>query len=239
MIFGCTISRIPDPADGSLSTAAAPRSGRRTEPLSHSLRTCFGRNGNRPASIRKAADGRGAEERLLDLTQFHRTVAWSAQGLVFELTTDDGAFWIELFAGGARRRLVEGFNARLSPDERWLAYSSDTSGRDEVHVTAFPEGGARWQIAEGNDPIWSPHTAELLYVRDDRLMAAKLDTSAGVRVVSQRVVQISFATPVFGDYDLSPDGSTLAVIRSTDPLQGREVVVAFDWLAELGRAPLA
>ncbi len=146
-----------------------------------------------PGLYTKNADGRGAEQRLLDLTQFHRTVAWTQQGLVFELTTDDGAFWIELLAGGERQRLVEGVNARLSPDQRWLAYCSDTSGRNEVHVTAFPEGGARWQVAEGNDPTWSPDAAELFYARDDRLMAAKLDTSSGVRVVSQRVVQSSFA----------------------------------------------
>lgn len=32
-------------------------------------------------------------------------------------------------------------HGRLSPDGRWLAYTSDESGRDEVYVQAFPTSG--------------------------------------------------------------------------------------------------
>ncbi len=37
----------------------------------------------------------------------------------------------------------------LSPDGRWLAYASDESGRVEVYVQSFPEGGGKRQVSNG------------------------------------------------------------------------------------------
>ena len=190
-----------------------------------------------PGLYTKSADGRGEERQLLAFSEFHRPIAWTPEEILFELTTDEGEFWIERLADGERRRLVRGINARLSADGRLLAYISDESGRDTVYVTELRDRGDRWQIAEGRDPAWAPDGMELYYRVGDRLMAAKVDTAAGVRVGSQRVVQESFAPPAYGDYDVSPDGQTFALVRPVDPVQGREVVVAFDWLAELGRSP--
>ena len=45
---------------------------------------------------------------------------------------------------------------RLSPEGKWLAYSSTESGREEVYVTSFPGGNGRWQISQngGTSPVW-------------------------------------------------------------------------------------
>jgi len=40
----------------------------------------------------------------------------------------------------------------LSPDGRWLAYTSDESGRSEVYVRPFPGRDGRWQISTGVVP---------------------------------------------------------------------------------------
>ncbi len=37
---------------------------------------------------------------------------------------------------------------KLSPDDRWLAYVSNESGRDEIYVSPFPRGG-KVQIDRG------------------------------------------------------------------------------------------
>jgi Tol biopolymer transport system component len=53
---------------------------------------------------------------------------------------------------------TEEFAPSLSPDGRWLAYSSTESGSDEVYVHPSPEAGtARVQIFRegGNEPLWS------------------------------------------------------------------------------------
>ncbi len=39
--------------------------------------------------------------------------------------------------------------ARFSPDGRWLAYTSEESGRNEIYVAAFPGPGDRWQVSTG------------------------------------------------------------------------------------------
>jgi len=152
--------------------------------------------------------------------------------VLFERTAANGEFWIERVIGGERQSVTRGINARVSPDGKLLAYVSDESGRDAVYVMALGEGGGRWQIAEGTDPVWGPGGSELYYVRGTRLMAATLETSAGVRVASQRVVQDSFVERLqYGDFDVSPDGRQIVLVRPLDLTRGREVVVALDWLA--------
>ena len=61
------------------------------------------------------------------------------------------------------------FNERipkLSPDGRWLAYSSDESGRQEIYVRPFPNtGDAKWQVSTngGYFPMWAHSGGELFY----------------------------------------------------------------------------
>jgi serine/threonine-protein kinase len=55
----------------------------------------------------------------------------------------------------------------LSPDERWLAYSSDESGTAEIYVRPFPEtSSAKWQVstAGGSQPAWSKSGRQLYYI---------------------------------------------------------------------------
>src|SRR5688572_8696218 len=177
-----------------------------------------------PDLYTKNIDGGTVEQKLIDVPVFHMSVASIAAGVIFEVTTEEGEFWIELLGSDQeRRRIVAGINSRVSADGRWLAYVAAASGRDEIFVMGLPDGTSRWQIAEGHDPLWGPDGGELYYLTGTTLVAARLDMTAGVRVVSQRIVQDSVALPKYGDYDLSPDGRTLALIRPVDPLQGRAV----------------
>jgi hypothetical protein len=66
-------------------------------------------------------------------------------------------------------------------------------------------------------------------------MAARIDTSAGVRVLSRRLVLEPFLPPLYDDYDIHPDGRTLVLVRpATDPARS-EVTLVLDWLEELER----
>jgi len=45
------------------------------------------------------------------------------------------------------------FDGTFSPDGRWVAYTSDESGRREVYIQGFPERRGKWQVsAEGEFP---------------------------------------------------------------------------------------
>lgn len=64
-------------------------------------------------------------------------------------------------------------NAQLSPDERFLAYSSDESGTMEIYVRPFPEGDARWKISSdgGHEVRWNPRPGkrEIFYRKGQRV----------------------------------------------------------------------
>ena len=63
---------------------------------------------------------------------------------------------------------------RFSPDERWVAYSSNETGRWEVFVEGFPAGGSRHQISVsgGAQAIWRRDGKELFYVAPDGMLMA-------------------------------------------------------------------
>ena len=48
-------------------------------------------------------------------------------------------------------------DAHFSPDGKWIAFTSRSSGADEIYITRFPEGGPKWQVShdQGNSPLWS------------------------------------------------------------------------------------
>ena len=59
----------------------------------------------------------------------------------------------------------------ISPDGRWIAYESDSSGRPEVYVRPFPAvAGGQWQVstAGGRRPLWARDGQELFYLARDR-----------------------------------------------------------------------
>ena len=62
----------------------------------------------------------------------------------------------------------------ISPDGRWLAYSSNESGRFEIYVQSFPSPGAKYQVttAGGTVPRWVPTGRELFYVTIEGALAA-------------------------------------------------------------------
>jgi hypothetical protein len=74
-----------------------------------------------------------------------------------------------------------GYAARFSPDGRWIAYTSDESGQDEVYVQNFPLTGLKRKISHqgGSFPEWRRDGKELFYVSGDRrMMAAALSDQA-------------------------------------------------------------
>jgi Tol biopolymer transport system component len=57
---------------------------------------------------------------------------------------------------------------QVSPDGRWIAYTSELTGRKEVYVQPFPNGTGRWQISPdaglgGDWPRWRRDSRELYY----------------------------------------------------------------------------
>src|SRR5262249_12637138 len=98
----------------------------------------------------------------------------------------------------------------FSPDGRWVAYSSNESGRYEVYVQAFPGPGGKWQVSTtgGVSPVWRRDGKELYYLSvDQKLMSVSVKTGEAFETEAPKVL---FPMHVRNDpsrlYDVSADG---------------------------------
>jgi len=135
-------------------------------------------------------------------------------------------------------------HARISPDGRWLAYSSDELGQREVFVRPFPNvaDGGPWRVSQsgGAEPIWSPDGTDIYYRQGNTVLAASVETAPAF-VTTRR--QELFSGPYQRStgfhsysYDISPDGERFLMIReSEDDARGSEIIVVQDWFEELKR----
>jgi eukaryotic-like serine/threonine-protein kinase len=131
-------------------------------------------------------------------------------------TNTQSDIWLAPVSGDSTRvpvlrtRFNEG-QARVSPDGRYLVYTSDESGADEVYVRPFPAGSEKWRLspAGGRGPQWRRDGAEIFYInRDSKLVA--------VPVTSHGRFDMGSPVPLFDvnlrvtngriDYGVAPDG---------------------------------
>lgn len=125
---------------------------------------------------------------------------------------------------------------KLSPDGRWLAFSSDESGRDEVYIQPFPQGGRRWQVsrAGGTFPRWRADGRELFFYTRGDLSAAELTLSDNPRVGAVTTLFSFTRRPAnVNDYPyaVTPDGQRFLVnVRSDQP---PTVSILVNWQAAL------
>jgi tRNA A-37 threonylcarbamoyl transferase component Bud32/dipeptidyl aminopeptidase/acylaminoacyl peptidase len=130
----------------------------------------------------------------------------------------------------------------LSPDGRWLAYTSTESGQPEVYVRPFPDvGSAKWQVSlsGGNTPVWAHSGRELFYLDGNLAMVSvTVQPGAAFAVTGHRVLFPAQGYSYAGGYptyDVSPDDSRFVMIRSVAPSAETEMVLVQHWAEELKR----
>jgi serine/threonine protein kinase len=135
----------------------------------------------------------------------------------------------------------------FSPDGRWLAYTSNDSGRDEVYVRAFPPPasgqGGKWQISNsgGTGPRWSRTGHELMYRSGDLIMAASFTVNGDTFVPEKPRVWIAKLGGT--QWDLAPDGKRVVVLiavalpggAESAPKPEHEIVMLLNFFDELRR----
>jgi len=111
----------------------------------------------------------------------------------------------------------------LSPDGRWLAYTSDESGRNEVYVRPYPNVDAgRWQVSQagGSSPHWSHTGRELFYENGAKALVATAVVPGVTFTVGAQVTL--FNTSGFAGtggavnylhYDVAPDDQRFVFFR--------------------------
>jgi serine/threonine-protein kinase len=199
------------------------------------------------------ADGSGPDRRLVRLDRRIQEIEWSRDGKWLVLRTDNG----QAGAGdivGVRTSgdttpvpLVASPYTELQPalsrDGRWLAYTSNESGTNEVYVRPFPStGGARWQVSNGggDEPRWSADGREVFFLDPrGRLIAADVRPGPAFAVAGQRPLfsAVDFFREGFHQsYDISADGRFFYFMRPLQPDAGTRaprIVRVDNWFADL------
>ncbi len=132
-------------------------------------------------------------------------------------------------------------HARVAPNNRWIAYASDESGRFEVYVRAFPSANSQLTIspAGGMQPEWRRDGRELFYIsRDRKLMAVPVTTdgdafSTGVPRALFEVGLPEPSPPYPSDYAVSADGQRFLLNSVVDQPNTPPLTVVLNWAATL------
>jgi serine/threonine-protein kinase len=132
----------------------------------------------------------------------------------------------------------------FSPDGRWLAYTSNESGKNEVYVKPFrPHAsgtGGKWQISSsgGRMALWSQTKPELFYETGrnyQQLMRVSYSVNGDSFVAEKPTV---WSENLGWDIDLAPDGKRVAVITpldTPDAAKEHELTFLFNFFDELRR----
>ena len=200
----------------------------------------------------RPADGGGQERLLARLDRLVQEGQWSRDGQWIVLRTDTGqpgaGDIVAVRAGGegapvpvASSPFIE-LNPALSPDGRWLAYTSNESGNTEVYVRPFPDAqGGRWQVSNGggSEPLWSRDGRELFYLDGAvRLTAVQVRGTPTFEAVGRTPLfdASNFVTAGFHQsYDVSVDGRTFLFVSPLRAAVQNDVRIVWvdNWLNDV------
>jgi len=207
----------------------------------------------------KAASGAGDEKELFKKPgEVKFPSSWSRDGrfLLFETANVPKTgrdLWVLPLERDRKAVLLLGtdFNEGLgsfSPDERWIAYVSNESGRNEVYVRPFVSSGSsgpslgegKWQVskdgAAASIPKWRNDSKEIVFVGlnlGGSVMAVDVSgTGAAFQMGTPRQL---FQAPARTGLDVTADGKRF--LMTVSPGQGQRtstpITVVLNWQADL------
>jgi eukaryotic-like serine/threonine-protein kinase len=210
-------------------------------------------DGSPPNVFVAHANGTGAHERPIESPHTMLTQDWSSDAkllLYLEMSNDLSSrappdpYVLSMAADHKVDRVLttpfrEG-PSQFSPDGKWIAYTSDESGRNEVYVQSFPASGSKWPVSsKGGDWVrWRKDGQELFYVAPDRtVMSVVVRPAAGS--LEFGTPSALFALPATFDanntypYDVMPDGQRFLALAPTTNAEEPPMTVIVNWRADL------
>jgi Tol biopolymer transport system component len=131
--------------------------------------------------------------------------------------------------------------AQLSPSGQWIAYNSDETGRFEVYLQSFPDGGNKRAVSVGGgtEPQWRDDERELFYVGPEgAVMSVDVVPGSPLRLGTPTLL---FRAPLarsgmnLAHYDVSPDGQRI-LVHAESSGEGRPLMqMLINWPAAVPR----
>ncbi len=182
-------------------------------------------------------DGSAAVEPIRTRRYHQHITDWSLDGpwMLVDVATPDHGFDIQAIRIDGKGDDIDLAPARgnqgygkFSPDGRWVAYSSDESGKWEVYVVSFPDPRTRRQVSVNGGwfPSWSRQSGELFYFQDTTMMVSRVSTAGDF----QRSAPVpAFARNVSANTGTTRDGQRFVVASQNPAAPARELNVVVGW----------
>ena len=192
----------------------------------------------------KRADGSGNEEVLLESPDTDWVPSdWSRDGRYIVLIRRDrdgktkGDIWVLPMFGDKKpfpflATQFDEDSATLSPDGRWMLYTSDESGRSELYVSPFPAGGAKWQVSTAGaiGGGFARGGKEIGYGSlEGNLMTVEITTGTSTFQAGRPVPQ--FKVPPIAAIGFTDDGTRIFMAPLPPSDQAKPVAIVLDWPA--------
>jgi serine/threonine-protein kinase len=173
-------------------------------------------------------DGSAKEELITESDAVKMPMSWSPDGKLLVYTVDDPRTFSDVWAvpvSGDKKpvpllqtQFAES-NPQVSPDGKWLAYTSTETGRPEIYVKPFPEGPGKWQVSTdgGQWPRWRHDSKEIFFnPLGPSLNAVEIRVSGssiqpGVPQVLFGITNPSPPHNAFHRFAVSPDGQRFLI----------------------------
>lgn len=188
--------------------------------------------------FKKPWDGSGAEERLTNGLGVSYASSFSPDGKNIAFV-QNGDIWVLPLDGDRvpapfiQSSASEGL-PMFSPDGRWMAYSSNESGRDEIYVVPYPKRAGKYQISSGGGtyPLWTSGGKELCYVNGSMIKGVTMIGSDPFDYSAERTI-VNLPPSAFLSDD-APNGQQfiIGVFRSQAVAQS-ELTVVLEWFEDL------
>jgi Tol biopolymer transport system component len=157
----------------------------------------------------------------------------SAYLFVVHSATGTGADIWKLELTGQRRaipliqRQRDQWAVRVSPDGRWMSYTSNESGQFEIYISPLTGNGPAIKVSSdgGREAVWSPRGGELFYRVGDRMMAVPIDTSSSSPAgVPRPLFRGQYVSSDLPHYAVTADGQHFIMIQGADAGRAIQVV---------------
>jgi Tol biopolymer transport system component len=197
---------------------------------------------------RRPWSGEGDEDLVFSSEHAKQPLDVSPDGqfmLFEELNPDTGRdLWLLSLADRTAHPLVKTpYDDRMgafSPDGRWIAYTTNESGRYEVWARSRSEPGARVRISEqgGTNPQWRRDGRELFYGDlEDRVVAVSIAGGPGGGVLEPGTPTVLFAMQPNREriggtaqpFAVSPDGQRFLVNTRTEEAATPPISLVLNW----------
>lgn len=130
---------------------------------------------------------------------------------------------------------------QFSPDVRWVAYTSNLSGRLEVYIGPFGRPGGKQQVSAngGMQPRWRRDGRELFYIGlDNALMSVPVKVSSDgqslepgtpVSLFRTRISSSAYVATPKQEYAVSRDGQRFLMLISPEDATSSPITVLLNW----------